>query len=78
MSEVWIGDEARTFLSWAIAHAEAGYHVIPLWPRNKCRRTPAGTAASADLSHVRDWWRRWPDSNVGVVISDLPVIGSRR
>jgi len=23
---------------------------------------------------VRDWWRRWPDSNVGVVISDLPVI----
>ncbi len=74
MSEVWIGDEARTFLSWAIAHAEAGYHVIPLWPRNKCRRTPAGTAASADLSHVRDWWRRWPDSNVGVVISDLPVM----
>jgi len=74
MSDVWIGDEARTLLSCAIAHAEAGYPVIPLWPRNKCRRTPAGTAASADLRQVRDWWRRWPDSNVGVVISGLRVM----
>lgn len=23
---------------------------------------------------MRDWWRRWPDSNVGVVISDLRVM----
>jgi len=74
MSDVWIGDEARALLSRAIAHAEAGYPLIPLWPRNKCRRTPTGTAASADLSQVRDWWRRWPDSNIGVVISDPRVM----
>ncbi len=28
MSDVWIGDEARALLSWAIAHAEAGYLLI--------------------------------------------------
>ena len=44
MSDVWIGDEARALLSRAIAHAEAGYPVIPLWPRNKWLFVLAGGA----------------------------------
>lgn len=58
----------------ALAHAHAGYPVIPLKPRDKARRTRKGTQPSCDPATVRDWWMRMPDANIGVVINDLPLV----
>jgi replicative DNA helicase len=50
----------------ALDYAAAGMPVIPL--AGKVPRNRNGlTGASSDVVVVAEWWRRWPDANVGVV-----------
>jgi Bifunctional DNA primase/polymerase, N-terminal len=63
-----------SLLDAALALANAGYPVIPLKPREKRRRTRRGTQPSNDPAVVREWWRRMPDSSIGVVLDDVLVV----
>jgi len=58
----------------AMAHAQAGYPVIPLKAGQKARRTRKGTQASCDRAVVRRWWTSMPDSNIGIVLDHLPIV----
>jgi hypothetical protein len=50
----------------ALDYAAAGMPVLPL--AGKIPRNRGGlTNASSDVLVVAEWWRRWPDANVGVV-----------
>lgn len=51
----------------AYEYAERGWPVLPLAPREKRPLTRHGLKdASTDLLQVRDWWRAWPDANIGI------------
>lgn len=44
-----------------------GWPVFPLKPRGKTPLTTHGLKdASRDPAVVADWWKRWPDANIGV------------
>ena len=50
----------------ALDFAAAGTPVLPL--EGKIPRNRGGlTKASTDVAVVAEWWRRWPDANVGLV-----------
>ncbi len=50
----------------ALEYAAAGLPVLPL--AGKVPRNRNGlTSASTDVLVVGEWWRRWPDANVGIV-----------
>jgi len=63
----------------ALFYAELGWSVLPVWARQK-RPLIAWTALQdrrATLTEVRDWYRQWPDANVGVItgaVSNLLVL----
>ena len=49
----------------ALEYAAAGLPVLPL--AGKVPRIEGGlTRASADVAVVAEWWRRWPDANIGI------------
>ena len=51
-------------LEAALRLARAGFLVVPGWPDRKhprIKRWPE--EATSDLSTIRAWWNRWPDSN---------------
>ena len=53
------------------------WHVFPLRPRDKTPLEAGGFyTASTDPAVIRDWWRRWPEANVGIACgaSGLVVI----
>lgn len=80
-------------LAEALRYAAQGWHVLPLHnPEDagcscgkpdcssvgKHPRTKKGLAdASTDAALIREWWKRWPDANVGIrtgAISGLAVL----
>jgi len=51
----------------AAAYAEGGVPVFPCAPRGKQPLTKRGFQdASIDELRVGDWWRRWPEANIGI------------
>ena len=50
----------------ALDYAAAEMPVLPL-DGKKPRNHDGLTGASADVLKVAEWWRRWPDANVGIV-----------
>lgn len=60
------GDElAASLLDAALSYATAGFPVLPL--RGKVPRIERGLhCASTDRAAVEDWWRRFPDANIGI------------
>lgn len=48
-------------------YAQFGWHIFPLRPRTKEPFANLGVYhATADPEQVADWWRRWPNANVGL------------
>jgi hypothetical protein len=58
-------------LQAALSYAARGWAVVPLAPGTKRPRIRTGTdhaeGASIDPGTLRGWWKRWPDSSVGIV-----------
>jgi hypothetical protein len=70
-------------LKLALAYARKGWRVVPLYaddpvkyaeryddidkPLKRPRIKEWQRRGTTDEATIRDWWRRWPDSNVGVV-----------
>jgi hypothetical protein len=55
----------------ALAYAERGWKVFPVWPRGKNPLTPNGFKdATTDAATIRRWWSRWPEANIGLVVPD--------
>ena len=51
----------------ALAYAERGWPVLPLWPRKKNPLLSNGLlGASTDEAMIALWWDRWPDANIGL------------
>jgi hypothetical protein len=63
----------------ALAYCRKGLPVIPLQPRDKrpLIEWAEYQTATATESEVSDWWKKWPDANIGIVtgkISDIIVL----
>ena len=51
----------------ATSYAARGWAVLPCRPRGKEPLTPHGFLdASSDPEIIAEWWRRWPEANIGV------------
>lgn len=49
-----------------------GWAVFPIHPSTKRPRTPHGCKdAKTDPGAIRNWWKRWPDSSVGIATGAL-------
>ncbi len=67
-SSLVLGDEAH-FL------AATGRRILPLVPDSKRPLLHNGlSGASSCPSQVSEWWERWPDANIGMVLDDLLVL----
>ena len=59
----------------ALAYANAGFPVFPCQPRGKAPLIGGGfKSASTDPEQIAEWWRRWPDGNIGIPTNGLVVI----
>lgn len=51
----------------AAAYARAGFHILPLVPREKKPCIKGGWhAATDDLEQIKAWWQEWPEANIGL------------
>ncbi len=56
-----------TLLKAALSYARRGIPVFPCQPGGKKPLTYNGFwEATTDPQRIKDWWRRWPQANVGV------------
>ena len=62
-------------LEAALAHARAGFPVLPVWPNTK---TPIikgwQNRATTDETIIRQWWAENPDANIGIEGSGLLIV----
>jgi hypothetical protein len=61
--------KVRDFLTYALGYGpKLGFRVIPLRPGKK---TPLiddwPNKATWDEAQIREWWRKWPDANIGIL-----------
>jgi len=62
--------EAGMLLS-ALIYARRGWPVFPLRPRSKEPYEGIGVyQATCDEGKIREWWRKWPDSNIAVAMGE--------
>jgi hypothetical protein len=60
----------------ALSYAARGWPVFPVRPGDKRPLTPNGVKdATTDETIIRQWWRRWPDANVGIATGQASGIG---
>ena len=58
----------ETILASAVAAARADIAVLPLLGKRPLFATgECHAAATTDVDQIEEWWRRWPDANVGIV-----------
>jgi hypothetical protein len=60
----------------ALQYGLAGFSVIPLLPKGK---TPliewkCYQAERASQKQIQEWWKRWPDANIGIVTGKISGI----
>ncbi len=65
----------NNLLSAAIEYAELGYLVFPLV---RDRKTPYfdewNKKATNNCDQLENWWRKWPEANIGIHAKDLIII----
>lgn len=54
----------------ALGYAAKGWPVFPVQPDKRPRTTHGFKDASRNPSLLTEWWRRWPDSGIGLAIPD--------
>jgi hypothetical protein len=61
--------KVRDFLAHALGYGQKlGLRVIPLRPGKKTPLIPNWqNEATWDEAKIREWWRRWPDANIGIL-----------
>ena len=58
---------ANEIYQQAIKYAKMGLAVFPVRPEQKRPYTPHGCKdAKTDPVVIREWWRRWPNANIGI------------
>ena len=64
-----------TLAAWAMWYSRIGWRVLPLRDREKVPRTSHGVKdATTDLARIEEWWRRWPNANIGVACGNWLVV----
>ena len=70
--------DLSTPLSWALAYAALGWHVLPLEPGQKQplgRLVPRGMLdATVDQETIRAWWQRAPSAGVGIALAQSGLV----
>ena len=62
-------------LDTALDLARKGYYVHPLAPGDKRPLAEHGSNdATRDEATIRDWWRYWPDANVGISLDKTGLV----
>lgn len=58
---------------WALYYLSLGWSVIPLRPQDKrpALRWRAYQERFADIAELQEWFRRWPNANIGIVTGTL-------
>lgn len=69
-----------TLLDFALAYRRLGWSVVPMVPPGKAEgrkkpliHTKPFFAALPSEHEIRDWWRKWPDAGIGMILG--PVSG---
>jgi hypothetical protein len=56
-------------LQAALGYARHGWHVMPVEPGGKKPQTRHGQMdATTDTAQIAQWWRQWPDANIGIAL----------
>ncbi len=70
-----LSEKQSELLNAALALARLGYRVFPCVPGNKHPAVRSGFhAATRAPDQIRQWWRKWPQANVGVPCQGVVVI----
>ena len=57
----------QTKVSLALSYASRGWHVFPITKGTTNKpRVKWGTAATTDTKTIKEWWKAWPDDNIGL------------
>jgi len=70
-------DQGSGLLQAAISIAAYGWRVFPLAPLSKrpfFKDWPWQEAATEQLRYVEQWWKRYPDCNIGAVADDKLIV----
>ena len=66
---------AGTLRLAADRYARLGLAVMPCKPRGKAPMTRHGVKdATCDRELIDEWWRRWPDANIGLATTNIFVV----
>lgn len=59
-------------LTAALKLAQQGFHILPLRPGDKRPLTTHGFKdAQPDQQLIKDWWKEWPDANIGIATGSV-------
>src|SRR5262245_24307349 len=62
-------------LTAALDHARRGFRVLPLQPNSKAPAiTDWPNRATTDEAQIFEWWREWPDANIGLTLDTWLVV----
>ena len=57
----------QTKVSLALSYASRGWHIFPILKGTTNKpRVKWGTAATTDAKTIKNWWKAWPDDNIGL------------
>lgn len=61
-----------SLLDAALRYAEAGYKIFPVKPGLKEPAIKDNLIlATTDEATIRDWWKKWPDANIGMPMGKI-------
>jgi len=65
----------KSKLQHALDWSARGFKIFPLRPNTKIPAIKGfSAAATADREQIQEWWRRWPDANIGAAADDWVIV----